>query len=325
MKVSRILRGLLLSLAVLMVLSGTASGAIIYGVNFSGAAGTTDGSAIYGVSGGTATIRDAGTGTAEVVVPPPNFLGSPYLRTFYPAGVIAPYGARITPASPANSLAALFSTDSTSGQRQLEGGLDFFFQNDSSLDRPEELRFLDNDNRGNNGLRIVVQGGSATGDLYVEVIGNANAFGDGTTNKVTAANSAFQVQANTIYHLGVTFSTDDTSGLTTVRLFGLEGNQTLNTSATTLAEGFLGSLSFNLNEAVVTNGFISGAYDIGSLRDSGNDKSQFFDHYRLYDAVPDAFLAVPEPSAFALLGLGFTGLVGWGWRRRPDARRSERA
>ena len=319
MKVSSVPCRVVLCVAALMLLSGTAPGAMIYQVTFSGAAGSSNGDAIYGVTGGTATIRDNGTGTAEVVTPPPDFLTGGYLRTFYPNGASAPYGALITPASPANALAALFSTDPTSGQRQLEGGLDFFFQNDTDLDRGEELRFLDNDNRSNNGLRIVVQGGSSLGDLYVEVIGNANAFGDGTTNKVTRATSAFQIPADTLYHLGVTFSTDDTTGETTVRLFGLEGNQTLDTSATTLTEGFLGSLSFNLNEAVVTNGFISGAYDIGALRNSGADKLQYFDHYRLYDAVPAAFLAVPEPSSVILASGGLLGLAFLGWRRRKRA------
>jgi len=316
MKIGAGFAQVLLSGVALAMLSGEAPGATIYSVAFSSAAGTTDGSAISGVVGGAATIRDGGTGTTAVVNPPPDFLGDSYLRTFYPSGATAPYGARITPASPANSLAALFSTDPISGQRQLEGGLDFFFQNDSDLDRAEELRFLDNDNRGNGGLRIVVQGGSGLGDLYVEVIGNANAFGDGTTNKVTRATSAFQIPGNTLYHLGVTFSTDDTSGDTTVRLFGLPGNVSIDTGATTLAEGFLGSLSFNLNEAVVTNGFTSGAYDIGALRNSGNDKIQFFDHYRLYDAVPEVFAFVPEPSTLALAACGLLGLVFWGVRRR---------
>ncbi|HOD82857.1 MAG TPA: PEP-CTERM sorting domain-containing protein [Phycisphaerae bacterium] len=305
-------------LAVLALLCGTAMGDLIYQATFSGAAGSSNGDAIYGVTGGTATIRDNGTGTAEVVAAPGPVAGG-YLRTFYPNGAAAPYGARITPASPANSLAALFSTDPTSGQRQLEGGLDFFFQNDTDLDRGEELRFIDNDNRGSGGLRLVVQGGSTSGDLYVEVIGNTGAFGDGTTNKVTKATSAFQILANRLYHLGVTFSTDDATGQTTVRLFGLEGNRALDTSAATLAEGFLGSLSFNLDESVVTNGFISGAYDIGSLRNSGADKVQYFDHYRLYDAVPSAFLEVPEPCTLILTSTGLLGVFTSLRRRRRAA------
>lgn len=324
MKFSSMLGTLLMCASALAVLSGTALGATIYELSFSGAAGSSDGSAIFGVSGGTATIRDGGTGTAEIVTIPPAVVTGGYLRTFYPNGAVAPYGARVTPASPANSLAALFSTDPVSGQRQLEGGLDFFFQNDTALDQAEELRFIDNDNRTSGGLRIVVQGGSGIGDLYVEIIGNANAFGEGAsvTNKVTAATSAFQIPANTLYHLGVTFSTDDTSGLTTVRLFGLPGNQTIDTGATTLAQGFLGSSTFNLNESVVTAGFIPGAYDIGSLRNSGADKVQFFDHYRLYDSVPALFGAVPEPTSCALAALGLPGLAFAGWRLRRRVTRS---
>lgn len=316
MKSLRLCGRVVLCVAALGAVSGAAPGATIFELSFSGAAGSSDGSAIFGVTGGTATIRDGGAGTAEVVTAPPPLVTGGYLKTFYPAGATGSHGARVVPASPANSLAALFSTDPTSGQHQLEGGLDFFFQNDTALDRPEELRFLDNDNRANGGLRIVVQGGASIGDLYVEIIGNANAFGDGTTNKTTATTSAFQIQANTLYHLGVTFSTDDASGLTTVRLFGVEGNRSIDTSATTLAEGFLGSGTFNLNEAVVTAGFISGAYDIGSLRDSGADKLQFFDHYRLYDSVPALFGAVPEPSSCLLAAVGLPGLVLAGRRVR---------
>jgi len=69
----------------------------------------------------------------------------------------------------------------------------------------------------------------------------------------------------------------------------------------------------------VTNGFISGAYDIGSLRNSGADKVQYFDHYRLYDAVPSAFLEVPEPCTLILTSTGLLGVFTSLRRRRRAA------
>jgi hypothetical protein len=123
--------------------------------------------------------------------------------------------------------------------------------------------------------------------------------------------------AGIVYHLGVTYATD-VDGNVVVRLFGVEGSGVISTSAATFAEGLLASSTFNLNESVVTSttGLPTGAYDFGILQSSNAARTQDFDEFRLYNAVPVEFAAnVPEPTVAGLLLVG--GLL--------VARRSRRA
>jgi hypothetical protein len=305
--------------------------AVIFECNFDSASGSTNGSPIQGVVGGSAQLKVTSPGTAVVANSNPLGNGG-YLEAYFPSSCLstsAAQGATLVPASAANSFAALFSTDPISGQRQLEGGFDFLFRGTSDIDTGEELRFLDHDNRSNNGLRIVLAGHGADGrgDLIMEVIGNSNAFGSGVANANRSADSRFQILANQVYHLGVTFATDDTTGVTTAKLFGVEGFNPIDTSATALDDGLLTSFTFNMDESVVTTGFIPGAYNVGILRISPNvDKYQAFDAFRLYDSVPAIFTAVPEPASGSLALLGgllATGLWFSGIRRLPPVARRE--
>ena len=291
--------------------------ALIFEIDFDGAAGSNNGDVVSGVTGGTATIRDGGAGTSQVLTSPDVFGDGGYLVTLYPAGAVPPYGARVTPASAASSFAAMFSTDGGSGQRQLEGAMDFFFRSDSNIDAGEELRFLDNDNRGNSGLRMVWQGWtSGYGDMRFEVIGNTDALGTGVSSLSAYAGTGFQIQGSLLYHLGMTVTTDDATGQSTLKLFGVEGTGAINTSASTLEQGFIGSLSFNINESVVLNGFTAGAYDLGNLRNSGQTNQQEYDKFRIYDSVPAQFDAIPEPSTALLTALGWVALARSVFRRR---------
>lgn len=309
------LRAWLLGLAAWLAFGPLAPGAVVLECNFDSASGTTNASPIQGVVGGSAELKSSSPGTSVVANAAPLGFGG-YLDAYLPvaAGSNA-QGARLLPASPANSFAALFSTNPASGQRQLEGGFDFLFRSDSNIDTGEELRFLDHDNRSNSGLRMVLAGHGvgSSGDMILEVIGPANAFGAGVANASRTADAGFQILANRVYHLGVTFTTDDTTGLTTAKLFGVEGFNRINTSALTLADGFLGSFTFNMDESIVTAGFTSDPFYVGILRGSGVDKRQAFDAFRLYNSVPEFFAGVPEPSTFALTAIGLLlgGLAVW--------------
>ena len=82
-----------------------------------------------------------------------------------------------------------------------------------------------------------------------------------------------------------------------------------------MAEGLLGQVTFNFDEADVTQGFRSTAYDFGLLRAGGGAKTQDFDDYRLYNAVPAEFAAIPEPAGVALIGVAAAAVLA---RRRRE-------
>ena len=130
------------------------------------------------------------------------------------------------------------------------------------------------------------------------------------------ATNVLSFAANSFYHLGLTFATD-AGGTTTAKLFGLEGLGAINTSATTLSEGLVGSMTFNLDETFVTTGFNTGPYDFGKLRANSNANFvQDFDSFRLYDSVPAEFAAmVPEPGTGVAFLAGSALIAGCGRRR----------
>lgn len=308
--------------------AATSQGEVVYRVGFDGAAGTTNGSAISGVTGGTASIRDNGgtDSTSSVVTAAPDLGGGGYLRSFVPANgstpaPSTPQGARFTPASAANSLAAMYSV--SEGQARLNGGFDFFFRpiaSDIAGAAPgQQVRFLDESATGSGGLRMVFAGPASSSDVRLEVIATAGGFTNPAGNSVSSfsieAAPAFQMTADNIYHLGVTFSTDS-AGLVTAKVFGIEGSGAIDTAATTVAGGLLKTQQFDINEDVVTSmiGLPTGAYDFGMLQAGNSPRNQDFDEFRLYDVSPAQFAAnVPEPAALGLLCAGALGLLA---RRR---------
>lgn len=273
----------------------------IFHSSFDSAAGTNNGSAITGVTGGTAAIRHNGTGSSAVVTTAPDLGGDGYLETSIPStSPGTPQGATFTPASAANSLAAMYSV--SNGQAGLNGGFDFFVRSDTDVTAADQFRPLDVGAPATAGLRLTYADTNSS-TLRVEVITQGvNGFTDNTGTKAAYTSAPFSMTAGNTYHVGVTFSTD-ASGNVTLRQFGIAGTGAIDTSAATPAEGLLGSLTFNFNESVVMQGFNSGSYDFGILRTAGAAKQQDYDEFRLYDSAPAEFSAIPEPTAAGFITL----------------------
>jgi len=202
--------------------------------------------------------------------------------------------ARFTPNSAATSMDAMTSV--TNGDRVINGGLDFFFRSDKNITK-SELRAVDLDNRGKGGLRFVFAS-SSPGGLILEVLSNDNGLlsgsEGGSTGKVLSVTGPFQMVSNTVYHLGLTFATD-TEGTVTAKLWGQAGTNAIDlTTATPVA-----TLTFGINEAVVTNGFVNGDFYLGQIRYENitPPMTQEFDQFRIYNSTPTSFGALQAPAA----------------------------
>jgi len=195
-----------------------------------------------------------------------------------------------TPAATTNSLDAM--TDLVGGDRVLKGGFDFFFRCDTAM-TGSEMRALDNDNRGNKGLRIVFT--SQSPGLRLEMIsyGILSGSDSGSSNTISVASGAFTFTSNTVYHLGVTFETD-IEGTVTAKIWGQEGSGAIDLlTATPVA-----STTFGIDEDVATSGFSTGAFSIGQIRSDNIPvpMTQAYDQFRIYDETPLAFGALGETS-----------------------------
>lgn len=89
---------------------------------------------------------------------------------------------------------------------------------------------------------------------------------------------------------------------------GVSGQQTL-ISSFSLTPGEVASLLVD-NSLTIDIDFLQSVHDFDDLYPNPGVTVSF-----TYDAAADAD-AVPEPSTFALLGIGGLALVGYGWRRK---------
>jgi len=198
------------------------------------------------------------------------------------------------PGSATNSLDAMTSV--AGGDRVLNGGFDFFFRANKDISNAQ-VRALDSDNRGKGGLRFTfgTLASGPTSGLRLEMIANTGGLLSGGEGGGASANlnvlGAFPMASNTVYHLGLTFATD-AGGTVTAKLWGQAGTGAIDlTTATPVA-----TLTFGINESVVTNGFQTGDFVFNQLRPENilTAMTQEYDHFRIYNATPTSFGALSD-------------------------------
>jgi len=202
----------------------------------------------------------------------------------------------MTPLAASNSLNAMTSVSGITGDRLLNGGFDFFFRSSTSISNAE-LRALDSDNRGAGGLRFTFGSmkSGTTRSLRLEMLSNANGLlsgsDTGTVASVLVCMGGYAMESNTVYHLGVTFATDD-QGTVTAKIWGQEG-----AGAIDLATAVpVATLAFGIDENIVSNGFATGSFPFNQLRYENlpGPQTQEFDQLRIYNATPATFGALED-------------------------------
>ena len=229
-------------------------------------------------------------------------------------------GVTITPASSANSFAALNTV--SSGTVKLHGAVDFFFRPDaiaggnfniidvggpSSGGRirliltlsPTMTRF--NLSSGGAGTEGFLTGTSSSGTSSYTTP-TAGLFAD-----ATGTNGA--LVAGTTYHYGFTLSTD-AGDVSTMSLY--RRSDTLAIDTTSIVDR-VATQNFKINGANVTVGLTGGNFDfnLGGNSNSADAKGRINsgDKLSLYDAVPTSFSSIPEPGTVSLVGIGLLGLL----------------
>ena len=293
-----------------LMLAASASAATVYSAGFDGASGTLNGANVVGVSGGTASLLlggNQGQSRAWVETAAPGFGDGGFLRTTNLGGP-NPYGIIVMPADAAHSLGAMSAL--VDGKWQINGGLDFFYRSDKAIsDAAAALRLFG----VSNATGLAIENFTSGDTVYMKAAGyNAGGNGESYTQN---SNSTFTFAANTIYHMGLVFSTDAAGNSTNMKFMVQEGTGAIDTSATTLVNGFVSIAGFTLDPS--RTGLSSGAWTFGNIETYGPNVGknspyvQDFDNLRLYDAVPSSFgaIAVPEPMSLGLLALSGLALL----------------
>lgn len=270
--------------------------------DFNGAGNGTGGDDDIVTFGGTATLSDAGNYSDASVQDVAPFKVSgisssggymSVLTTNNSAGGY--YGrAYMAPASDANSLDSM--TVFTNGHLILRGGLDFFFRSDNDVLANDEFRPVDSDNRTAGGLRLVLHSGGPT-TFRLEVIANTGGIYSGGEGGATITSLSHDFYArlysNTLYHVGLTFDGAD-DGNVTATVWLKEGSDEI-----ALRQDIpVGSVTFGINESVVTNGFKTGSFKFGNIYCTGAVPSLHeFDCLRVYNDTPQVMAELPVPAA----------------------------
>jgi hypothetical protein len=226
--------------------------------------------------------------------------------------------ANFTPASAANSWGAL--STKAGDYVHLNGGADLFFRVNSLSSfydnwfRPIDL--TSGSPASDSGvLRIALYSGTL-GDFKLFIQGESGSItnsGGSTVSSITLTGTlpvTTGVNAS-INHIGFTFSTD-ADGWITARLFGRTDGGAIDTSGTALA-----TATFKINSSVVTTGLTSGGFSLNGGTNSGTANSSDIDYdlFRLYDAAPASFSAIPESQSVAALA-GLMAVLACGVTRR---------
>lgn len=250
-----------------------ADAAAVFQADFKGSGGGTGGPSDLVTQGGTGTLTATGSGASASVLSAPDMGSGSFVRFALPAGLTTAK-AQFTPSSPANSLAALWSKPGS--QALLNGAIDFLFRSAEGITSgsPDNaFRPIDTNNTANGGLRLILS----------NIYGNQIRLQINDSAGIIGYNQAvFNLSPNTVYHLGFTFSTDASTGVTTAKMFAVAGTGAINTSGTPLY-----SFTFNMNESRVSQGFTSGAFDFGMFYGTqGASRTQDFDRFRIFSSAP---------------------------------------
>lgn len=283
----------------------------VFEADFDGSGAGVGGKTDIAATGGTAAFA---SGSANTVANTSPIWGSYGNSTVAADSTGAFNFVTFNPATSANSLASLASTLTINGKAYiaLNGGFDCFVRpnaiaaGDSTWFRPIDI----NSRVSTSGLRLIFNG-TSNGDIRVELASNGAPFssaaklsGTQTGGFVGAANDIILISnpaqittAGTTYHVGFTFNTNATTGVVTLRLFGIAGTGTIDTTATPLA-----SATFKIDGAIVGSTPLgSGSWTMSERcsTPSWAATSVDYDTVRLYSRDPGSFIGL-APAANAI-------------------------
>ncbi len=199
------------------------------------------------------------------------------------SGGPTPLAVTITPNSAANSWAAL--TTKPGSHWLMDGGFDFFFRNNEGNFASYPLAFS-NKAAGGWDVQLELRGGSSNFMKLSMTPPNGAAFSQSASVNLTQGQ---------IYHIGVTFNTNPSTGMVTVRYFVRQGTGAIDTTSSTHQIG--SDFTFNPNETYVSTTFPSGAFNFGenpalgasNLGGAGMNRQNDFDKFSLWSADPSVF------------------------------------
>lgn len=260
--------------------------------NFSGT-GTSTGGFVDLVEAGAAATLSAGTGQNSIAISSTNSFnvaGGPYLAiTTGTTGTGA--CVRFAPTTARTSWGRIFDgriiAPPCNGMWLVNGGFDFFWRPAQVPATANSMRPIDVGNNANgDGLQLTFYNSGAS-TLRHEIVTGPNGGGIVLSGTYGSGFSAGQ-----IYHVGVTYSTSGTTGVTTAKMFAISGTGAIITSgsnaATPIATG-----TFTLNPGVVTNtnGFLgTDSWTFGENGyQNGTVRTNDYDCLRFYSQDPGVF------------------------------------
>lgn len=277
---------------------GDTAGYQVLTANFSGT-GTSTGTGGTGSNmadvGATGQLIQSSGDTASIASDSPLDSDSgAYLETVWSGAHNSQAGIQFNPIAPRFSWDRIF--DQRSGEWLVNGGFDFFFRPNVNLTAAGEFRPIDiaSSTYTTNGLRLVLGNSSAT-TLFLQMI---SPTGGGGNNSITGTIPMFQ--AGTVYHIGVTFSTDVTYSppRTTVKIFVAQGTGSITTSSNT---NLVATGTFALDHSIVNDTSASAWFNGGSWSfatgylPGGIPITTDFDGFRMYYSDPGTFPSLDSP------------------------------
>lgn len=266
-------------------------------------------------SGGTGVLNSSSYYTRSIT-DVPALAGGNFLKIVNPQTATGGLSSAVTfsPDGAGHSWAAMH----TGGDKAiLNGAADFFvrFEEVGVASGNSWFRPIDIGSSTAGGLRLILSS-QTDSKLSLQILGEAGSLTTATNTSTSSRtiNSNLVVAQGDVLHLGLTFATDP-SGWVTMSLFGTSGVGQMDASSTSSA--LLGSIIFKINTGVVTSGLPSGSFNFSGGYLQYNTSTMDFDTFRLYDAAPATFGAIPEPGGLALTFGGLALASFMVWFRKP--------